>query len=111
MQTFHNERKGNLLHWRIVQNDYRKRDEWPSYFVYRVIEGPNGVAKTEYLHRDGQIDHVCGTEGFFEDYAQIGVAFILHKGRVSAAGFKGCYTQTYREWMKTYIDDQITCER
>src|SRR5579875_622956 len=101
MARFHNERSGNLLEWRIVKNAYREAHEWPPYFVYRVVEGPHGKPISEYLHKDGQVDGVCGTEGSFKDYAEIGLALILNQGREQAAGFNGFFTESHRNWMKS----------
>ena len=102
---FHNEKAGNLLHWRIVENDHREKNDRPSFFVYRVVEVIGGGTISEYLHKDGQVDGACGCEGFFKDYAEVGLALILTQGREKAAGFSGFYTEPHRNWLNSKLPD------
>jgi hypothetical protein len=111
ISEFNNERPGNLVHWRIVEQDYRKKNDWPPFFVYRIVEGPTGGSMSEYLHKDGQVDSVAGTEGFFSNYAEIGMALVLNHGREDAAGYKGFYTECYRTWLEAKKHpEKSTCE-
>lgn len=107
ISEFNNERPGNLVHWRIVENDYRKKNDWPSFFVYRIVEGPTGEPLSEYLHKDGRVDSVAGTEGFFVDYAEVGTALVLNQGREKAAGYTGFYTESYRTWLEAKREEHV----
>jgi hypothetical protein len=100
VSEFSNERPGNLVHWRIVANDWRRDNDddadapLPHYFVYRVVEDRAGRPVSEYLTVTGEVDCNCA-KGWFRDYADIGSALIKNHAREQAAGHSGFYTFEY----------------
>jgi hypothetical protein len=95
LSEFHNEKGKKLLHWRIVEDGGR-------FYVYRRVENPHqrcgtGLrVKTEYLLTNGQVDDRC-VDGWFNNYGEIGTAFLLNHGRTEVAGTRGFYTARYHE--------------
>lgn len=98
ISEFNNETHPNFLHWRIVENKGR-------YFVYRLVEFKNSVI-SEFLQTDGQVDGTC-KDGWFANYGEIGVAFVVNHSREQAKGPTGFYTPNHfarltgQEWNGT----------
>jgi hypothetical protein len=95
--------EGNEVEWRIVENDYCGRVGEPRYFVYRVARIIGGRHITEYLQKDGRVSN-CGSDGHFDNYQEIGMAFILNHANEKVGGARNYYTNNYWNWLSVQYD-------
>jgi hypothetical protein len=59
---------------------------------------------SEYLTTSGEVDGTCAN-GWFEDYADVGLALIKNHAREQAAGPSGFYTHEHRLWLANQEGD------